>query len=318
MWSLISTGVPGVQRLLEAAAAVGEHDGPAAGPRRRTHAVHDRRDALALVVVGAAEEDQRLQVAGADRADLAGVAGDGGRAEAGQVGGAISAVVSPSMSAAGSQPEPSTSATSWRSTPVSSASLVGGAGGELVGCPGRLRVTRTTLGATLARAGWGMIDHFGINCSDLAASAASTTRPSAPSATPGSWTSASRSATARQAGLLDQRPARGEGPASGPNREIHVAFAAEDRRRRTRLLRRRHVPRRRGAARAPVLAGVPRPLLRRLRPRPRRQQRRGCVSHGGAGVVVGRFPRPAGEAASSTGSTSPGLSSESSWSSTTR
>ena len=45
--------------LLEPAAAVGEHDGAAARLRRRTHAVHDRRDALALVVVGAAEEDQR-------------------------------------------------------------------------------------------------------------------------------------------------------------------------------------------------------------------------------------------------------------------
>ena len=45
----------------------------------------------------------------------------------------ISAVASPSASTAGSQPEPSTRAMSWRSTPVSSASRGGRLGGALVG-----------------------------------------------------------------------------------------------------------------------------------------------------------------------------------------
>ena len=73
--------------LLEPAAAVGQHDGAAAGRGRRPHAVDDRRDALALVEVGAAEEDEQRAVARADAADLAGVAGDRRGGEAGQVGG---------------------------------------------------------------------------------------------------------------------------------------------------------------------------------------------------------------------------------------
>ncbi len=77
-------GRPG---LLQAAAAVGQHDGAAARLGRRTHAVDDRRDALALVEVGAAEEHQQLLVARADAADLAGVTGHRGGGEAGQVGG---------------------------------------------------------------------------------------------------------------------------------------------------------------------------------------------------------------------------------------
>ena len=76
-------GRPG---LVEPAAAVGQHDGPAAGLGRRTDPVHDRRDALALVEVRAAEEHQQLLVTRADAADLAGVAGHRGRGEAGQVG----------------------------------------------------------------------------------------------------------------------------------------------------------------------------------------------------------------------------------------
>ncbi|GAA4735042.1 hypothetical protein GCM10023350_18470 [Nocardioides endophyticus] len=55
----------------------------------------------------------------------------------------------------------------------------------------------------------------------------------------------------------------GEGPSSGPNREVHIAFAASPA----------------DAVRAFRDAAVS------LGPRPRRQQRRGCVSHGGAGVA---------------------------------
>ena len=77
-----------------------------------------------------------------------------------------------------------------------------------------------------------------------------------------------------------------EGPASGPNREIHVAFQAADaaavraffeaaKELGAEVL---HEPRH--------LAGVPRPLLRRLRPRPRRQQRRGGLPHRPAGRLT--------------------------------
>lgn len=51
-----------------------------------TDAVGDGGDAAALVVVGPAEEEQRALVADLVRADLAAVALDGGRREAGQVG----------------------------------------------------------------------------------------------------------------------------------------------------------------------------------------------------------------------------------------
>ena len=73
--------------LLEPAAPVGQHDGRAAGRRRRTDRVDDRGDALALVEVGAREEDQEVAVTLLDGADLAAVARDGGSAEARQVGG---------------------------------------------------------------------------------------------------------------------------------------------------------------------------------------------------------------------------------------
>ena len=61
---------------VEPAAAVGQHDDPAAGRGRGPHAVHDRGDAAALVEVGAAEEDQQAcgRPPHPDRADLAGVA----------------------------------------------------------------------------------------------------------------------------------------------------------------------------------------------------------------------------------------------------
>ena len=76
----------GLPALLEAAAPVGQHDRRAAGGGRRTDRVDDRGDALALVEVGAGEEDEEVLVTAADRADLAAVADDGRGAEARQVG----------------------------------------------------------------------------------------------------------------------------------------------------------------------------------------------------------------------------------------
>ena len=69
-----------------AAVVHGVRTAAAAGLGRRPDAVHDGGDALALVVVGAAQEHQQVPVARTDRADLAGVAGDRGGGEAGQVG----------------------------------------------------------------------------------------------------------------------------------------------------------------------------------------------------------------------------------------
>ena len=65
-----------------------------------------------------------------------------------------------------------------------------------------------------------------------------------------------------------------------PNKEVHVAFHAADRPG-GRLLRGRGGHRGRGAPRAPGVARVPPQLLRGLRARPRRQQRRGRVPPAG-------------------------------------
>ena len=86
MWSLISTGWPGRARRAQAAAAVGQHDDLGARGDRGPHAVHDGRDAAALVEVGAAEEDQRPLVADADRADACRRGPRRRRREAGQLG----------------------------------------------------------------------------------------------------------------------------------------------------------------------------------------------------------------------------------------
>ncbi len=76
----------GAHARAQAAAAVGQHDGLAAGGDGGTDAVRDGGDAAALVEVGAAEEDQGALVADPVRADLAAVARDGRRREAGQLG----------------------------------------------------------------------------------------------------------------------------------------------------------------------------------------------------------------------------------------
>ena len=74
--------------LVEAAAAVGQHQGLAAGRRGGAHAVHDGADALALVVVRAGAQDQgALALPGQDRADGAHVAHHGRCGEAGDFGG---------------------------------------------------------------------------------------------------------------------------------------------------------------------------------------------------------------------------------------
>ena len=139
MWSLISTGWPGRVRRSQAAAAVGQHDDAGAGGDGRADAVHDGGDAAALVEVGAAEEDQRPA---ARRRPPSGPCRRGPRPPAAWKPGrsvtGSSAAVSPSMSAAGTQPEPITRATSWVSAPVSSRSRRGGLAGEGVGVGGRV------------------------------------------------------------------------------------------------------------------------------------------------------------------------------------
>ena len=131
-----------------------------------------------------------------------------------------------------------------------------------------------------------MIDHLGINCSDLAASAAFYDKVLG---------------TLGFSRIMDFEVAMGygkdkpdfwigkqpdEGPASGPNREIHVAFEAADAAAVRAFFEAAKETGRRGAARAADLAGVPRPLLRRVRPRPRRQQRRGGLPHRPAGRLT--------------------------------
>ena len=122
MWSLISTGVPGDQRRSQAAAAVGQHDGAAAGGGGRADAVHDgaRRRGPRRSGCGRGRPAAFVSPARTERILPACPATAGG-AKPGRSVVAISAVASPSASAAGSQPEPITRATSWRSTPVGSA-----------------------------------------------------------------------------------------------------------------------------------------------------------------------------------------------------
>lgn len=69
----------------QAAAAVGQDDGLAARGHGGADAVHDGGDAMALVVVGAAQEDEHTLVADAVRADPAAMALDRRGRKAGQV-----------------------------------------------------------------------------------------------------------------------------------------------------------------------------------------------------------------------------------------
>ena len=74
--------------FVEAAAAVGQHEGLAAGGRRGAHAVDHGADALALVVVRAGAQDQgALALLGQHRADGAHVPLHGRCGEAGDFGG---------------------------------------------------------------------------------------------------------------------------------------------------------------------------------------------------------------------------------------
>ena len=128
-----------------------------------------------------------------------------------------------------------------------------------------------------------MLDHLGINCSDLPAAAAFYDKVLG---TLGftrlmDFGEAIGYGTDKPDFWLGRQPA--EGPASGPNREIHVAFVAEDAAAVRAFFEAAkslgaevlHEPR--------FWPDVPRRLLRRVRPRPGRQQRRGGLPHGQAG-----------------------------------
>ncbi len=76
------------------------------------------------------------------------------------------------------------------------------------------------------------------------------------------------------------------GEASGPNREVHVAFHAKDHDAVQAFYDTALKLGRRVAARAAVVARVPPRLLRRVRPRPGRQQRRSGVPRRSAAVTA--------------------------------
>ena len=131
-----------------------------------------------------------------------------------------------------------------------------------------------------------MIDHIAIQCSDLSASAAFYDRVLAP-------LGGSR--------VMDFGTVIGYGVPPMPDfwlgphetgtgfRESHIAFTAPDRDRGAGVLRRCRRGRGRGAARAAGVARVPRALLRCVRPRSGREQRRSGL------------PLPRGEATSGSG-----------------
>ena len=80
MWSLISTGVPGVQVSLMPPAPLVRIIVVAPGRRGRAHGVHDPAHAVALVVVGAGADDEgALAARQQDAAEGADVAVERGR-----------------------------------------------------------------------------------------------------------------------------------------------------------------------------------------------------------------------------------------------
>ena len=76
------------------------------------------------------------------------------------------------------------------------------------------------------------------------------------------------------------------GEASGPHREVHVAFHAKDHDAVQAFYDTALETRRRVTACAAGVAGVPPRLLRRVRPRPGRQQRRSGVSRRSTAVTA--------------------------------
>ena len=167
------------------------------------------------------------------------------------------------------------------------------AGPPLLTCPTTFRaVVATTsccrLGRRLTR--WQtlrMLDHISIQCADIAKSAAFYDAVLTPLG---------------GGRVMDFGGAIGYGIPPMPTfwigaqetgegfRESHIAFSAARPERRPRLLRCRRRGGRRGPPRAAPLARVPPQLLRRLRPRSRREQRRSGLPHPGVGGTRLRSP----------------------------
>ncbi len=89
--------------------------------------MHHMLQIMAFIGMDAPGQHQDPMVADAHRVDLAAVPVRARRCEARRSAIGTDATGSPSSATAGAQPEPSTTATSWRSMPVRSA-MAGGAG----------------------------------------------------------------------------------------------------------------------------------------------------------------------------------------------
>jgi hypothetical protein len=79
-------GLAGLKAGRDAASSVGEHDGLAACGHGGAHAVHDGGGGVALVQVGAAEEDEHVQAADPDRPHDGQVAWHGGGGQLADIG----------------------------------------------------------------------------------------------------------------------------------------------------------------------------------------------------------------------------------------